>query len=372
MSKSVYILRNAEFIKNFLKKFKTDRRGIRVDKTVSSIEGQASRFRAHRAKKIFLLSCTLAAAIVCVALWRLTHGEMEIPAREIFELLTDWGDAIASPQSVVVRSVRLPRLLAALGVGASLAVSGVVLQGLLQNPLAEPYTLGIASGAGFGAALVFTMNVFAVIPAAFAGALLSLCAVWLLARGAGGGRVHIVLSGVIVSSFLSAGITFLKAVSGERLNAIVMWLMGGFSGASSVAVATVWLSAVISLVVSWVYGRQLDAVSLGEDAGRMLGIDEGRLRAVLLIVVSLSAAACVSFFGIIGFVGLVVPHLLRMAIGSSHRPLIATSFLAGALLMTLADGVAQICGELPVGVITALLGAPCFCWIMVKRKASVS
>lgn len=273
-----------------------------------------------------------------------------------------------------MRSVRLPRLLAALGVGAALAVSGIVLQGVLQNPLAEPYTLGIASGAGFGGALVLSApfahaaGALAVMPAAFAGALGALGAVWLLAKNAGGGRVHIVLAGIIVSSFLSAGVTFLKAVAGDRLSAIVMWLMGGFSGATMTAAAAVWLFALLSLFIAWLYGRQLDAIALGEDVGSMLGVDERRLRAVLLCAVSLAAAASVSHFGIIGFVGLVVPHLLRMLIGSLHRPLLCCSFLAGALLMAVADGLAQACYELPVGVITALLGAPCFCWIMVRRR----
>jgi iron complex transport system permease protein len=304
---------------------------------------------------------------VLIALWRLTHGEMRIPASEVFRLLLSGSEEI-SPQSIVVRSVRLPRLLSALGTGASLAVSGVVLQGVLQNPLAEPYTLGIASGAAFGGALVFSLSVFAVVAAAFAGALFSLCAVYILAKHAGGGRLQIVLSGGIVSAFLSAGVTLLKAISGERLNAIVLWLMGGFSGATPHTAALVWFFAVVSLAISWAYGRQIDAMSLGEDAGSLLGVDEKKLRNALLCVVSLASAASVSFFGIIGFVGLVVPHLLRLAIGAPHRPLLFCSFLSGAVLMASADGAAQMCSELPVSVVTAIIGVPCFCWIMIRRR----
>lgn len=307
-------------------------------------------------------------ALVFVVLWRLTYGEMNIPAREVFALLLAGEGGGDLSRLIVVRDVRLPRLLSSLGVGASLAVSGVVLQGILQNPLAEPYTLGIASGAAFGAALVFSFGAFAVVPAAFLGAVLSLAAVHLLARYAGGGRVQIVLAGVIVSSFLSACVTFLKAISGERLNAIVLWLMGGFAGAPPAAPLVVWAFAAAAFALSWLYGRQLDAISLGGNAGSLLGVDERRLGGVLLCAVSLSAAASVSYFGIIGFVGLVVPHLLRMLIGSLHRPLLFCSFLGGAVLMAAADGAAQMCGELPVGVITALLGAPCFCWIMVRQR----
>ena len=340
----------------------------------SRLEMETIAFKRRRNGKILALSLALLVALLIVAVWRLTYGEMPIPASQVLDLLFS-GAGDSSAEGIVVRSVRLPRLLAALGVGAALAVAGIALQAILQNPLAEPYTLGIASGAGFGGSLAFfasATGILAVVPAAFAGALAALGAVWLLARSAGGGRVQIVLAGIIVSSFLSAGVTFLKAVSGDRLSAIVMWLMGGFSGATLTAAATVWLFALLSFAVSWLYGRQLDAIALGEHTGSMLGVDERRLRIVLLCTVSLAAAAAVSFFGIIGFVGLVVPHLMRMLIGSLHRPLLCCSFLAGALLMASADGLAQICFELPVGVITALIGAPCFCWIMVRRKMTGS
>ncbi len=325
-------------------------------------------FVRERSKKIAVLASVLLALLLLVAFWRLVRGDVKTSVSEVFRLL--FGDASGVPEyrAIVVRSVRLPRLLSALGAGASLAVSGVVLQGVLRNPLAEPYTLGIASGAAFGGALVFSMNALAVVPMAFAGALLALGMVSLLAKHAGGGRVHIVLAGIVVSAFLSAGVTFLKAMADERLGAIVMWLMGGFSGATPIASVTVLLFAIVAFAVSWLFGRQLDALALGEDAGNMLGVDERRLQIVLLCVVSLASAASVSFFGIIGFVGLVVPHLLRMLIGPLHRPLLLCSFLAGALLMAFADGFAQICNELPVGVITALLGVPFFCWIMIRRK----
>lgn len=330
------------------------------------LENRVLDFKKRRARRILAIFFLLLACIVAASLWRLVHGEMEIPVSRVFALLG--GSHSGTPEAVVVRNVRTPRLFSALGVGAVLAVSGVVFQGMLQNPLAEPYTLGVASGAAFGAALAFSTSAAAVVPAAFAGALVSLYAVYTLAKYAGGGRVHIVLAGIIISSFLSAGVTFLKAVSGERLNAIVMWLMGGFSGASLLSSATVCFFALLSLCVSWAYGRQLDAISLGEHSGAALGVDERKVRILLLGVVSLASASAVSFFGIIGFVGLVVPHLLRMLIGSRHRPLLACSFLSGALLMVCADGLAQMLAELPVGVVTALLGVPCFCWIMIRRK----
>jgi iron complex transport system permease protein len=131
----------------------------------------------------------------------------------------------------------------------------------------------------------------------------------------------------------------------------------------------VWISGLIALVIAWICGRRLDAISLGDDAGIILGVDERKLRPALLVAVSLPCAVAVSFFGIIGFVGLVVPHMVRMLVGALHRPLLLFSFLGGAVLMTCADGVAQAWRELPVGVITALAGAPFFCWLMARRSA---
>ena len=213
-----------------------------------------------------------------------------------------------------------------------------MLQGLLANPLAEPYTLGIASGAAFGGALGFFFGSFAVTPAAFAGALFAL---WLV--------------GVI-------------AIADDKLGAIVLWLMGSLSGASPTSALMAWASAAFVFVPAFVYGRQLDAVSLGEGRGELLGVDERKLRRTLLFFASIATALAVSCFGIIGFVGLVVPHLLRTLIGPASRPLLVFSFLGGALLLSAADGLAQRMGELPVGVITALIGGPFFCWILAGRR----
>ena len=312
-----------------------------------------------------LLFCVLAA----VAFWRLTQGDWPIPASRVLSLLSPLlGEAErASPEAIVVRAVRLPRLLSAFGAGALLSVSGVVLQGLLLNPLAEPYTLGIAAGAAFGGALGFVVGGFLTTPSAFVGALVALWAVQVIAAKSGGSRAHLVLAGIIVNAFLSAGVTFLKAISDERLSAIVLWLMGSFAGASPKNALAAWGAAVLITVPSWFLGRQLDAMSLGEDRGCLLGVDERRMRSFLLCLVSLGVGATVGSFGIIGFVGLVVPHLLRILIGPSHRPLLFFAFWSGGCLTALADGAAQNLGELPVGVITALIGGPFFCWLLLRR-----
>lgn len=321
-------------------------------------------------KRFALLSSVLIALWLAVALWRITQGEWSIPLSRVFELLSPLlPESLAkSPEALVVRSVRLPRFFAAAGSGGLLAASGVVLQGLLANPLAEPYTLGIASGAAFGGALGFFLGTAAVTPLAFAGALGALALAASIARRSGGGSAYLVLAGIITNAVLSAGVTFLKSIADDRLGAIVLWLMGSFSGASPRAAVLVWIGAAFAVIPAWLWGRRLDAVSLGEGQGELLGIDVRHLRIVLLCASSLGVALTVSHFGIIGFVGLVAPHMMRSMIGPAHRPLLIFSFLTGGLLLALADGAAQWMGELPVGAVTALLGGPFFCHILVRRR----
>ncbi len=265
----------------------------------------------------------------------------------------------------MIRSVRLPRLLCSMGTGGILSVSGVILQGLLANPLAEPYTLGIASGAAFGAAVGILGGTFMVMPCAFGGALVSLLLTGAIAHR--GGRERIILAGVISNAVLSAGVTFLKAVSGDKLGAVVLWLMGSFSGAGRNDVWGVTFGAVAVILPAYVLGNALDAMSLGEDRGSVLGVNEKFVRTVLLLSASMGTALCVSSFGVIGFVGLLVPHISRGIVGASHRRSAVNAFVLGGGLMCLADGAAQMLGEIPVGVITALVGGPFFCWVLTER-----
>ncbi len=304
------------------------------------------------------------------ALWRLLAGEMPVPFGAVLGILS--GDVSgASPQEIaVVRLVRLPRLFAAFGAGASLAVSGVVLQGLLGNPLAEPYTLGVAAGAALGASVGIHLGGVWLPGAAFAGALGALALSISLSRRSGGGSpAHMVLAGIVVSSFLSAAVTLLKSLADEKLSSIVFWLMGGFSGATPEGALCVCVSSAVLLAAALWWARDLDAMSLGERRGTYLGVDERNVRGCLLALASLATALAVSFHGIIGFVGLIGPHLLRMLLGPSHRKLLAASFLGGALLLSVADGTARAMNELPVGVITSFIGGPVFCWILVRERA---
>ena len=338
---------------------------------MSSAEALSEHRRMLRRRRV-RFAALLCAALFLTAVWRLGAGEWNIPASRVAALLNPFLDESlrALPEALVVRNIRLPRFLAAVGCGGLLAVAGAVLQGLLTNALAEPYTLGIAAGAAFGGALGFFIDSYAIVPMAFVGAMSSLWLVSLIALRGGGGASGIVLAGVIMNAILSAGVTFLKAIADDRLGAIVLWLMGSLSGASPAAAAVVWGASLVLLVPAFVCARRIDACSLSEGQGELLGIEEKKLRWLMLTASSLATAAVVSFFGIIGFVGLVIPHLIRSFIGPSTRPLIVFCFLAGGLLLALADGAAQAMGELPVGVITALIGGPFFCWILISRNRS--
>ena len=271
-----------------------------------------------------------------------------------------------TPEAIVIRSVRLPRLLCSLGTGGLLGVAGVVLQGLLANPLAEPYTLGIASGAAFGAALGIMSGAFMTMPGAFIGAVGALVLTGIISRH--GGNSKIILAGVISNAVLSAGVTFLKAIAGDRLSAVVLWLMGSFSGAGVPDVWAVYAGVMMVIVPAYVFAPVLDAMSLGRDRAKVLGVNEDAVRWGLLVTCSLGVALCVSSFGVIGFVGLVVPHMARGLVGAGHRRAVLYAFLIGAVLLGLADGIAQRLGELPVGVLTALCGGPFFCWVMTRGR----
>ncbi|MBQ9419253.1 MAG: iron ABC transporter permease [Synergistaceae bacterium] len=308
-------------------------------------------------KKSLLIILILISAI------RITFGEWRIPLSEVIRfLLCDDG----SPASIIVRSVRVPRLLCSIGTGGLLSVAGVVFQGLLANPLAEPYTLGIASGAAFGASLGIVAGSFMVMPMSFAGALSALLLTGLIARA---GPEKIILAGVISNSILSAGVTFVKSIAGDKIGAVVMWLMGSMSGAGSRDVAAVYVGVLSAMIPALAFAPALDAMSLGQDRAAILGVNERLVRMILLISSSLGVALAVSSFGVIGFVGLSVPHISRKLTGASHRKLIFQAFLMGACVLSIADGLAQFMGEVPVGVLTAMTGGPFFCWILSKRDS---
>jgi iron complex transport system permease protein len=258
-------------------------------------------------------------------------------------------------------------------VGAGLACAGAVFQAVLRNPLADPYIIGTAAGASLGAvvALLLPMGAIgwlgigAVQAFAFAGGLAAVLVVYAVARGrAGTPVVTLLLAGYAVSSLLAAGVAFLLFSSGDRLAAVVSWLLGSLAGASWPRLAVAGPLLVVSFGLLLLRWRSLNAFLLGEVPAAHLGIDVEREKRILTGLAALATSAGVAISGTIGFVGLVVPHLLRLALGPDHRLLLPASMLYGAALLVLADLGARLAGGIPVGIVTALIGAPFFLWLL--------
>ena len=280
--------------------------------------------------------------------------------------------------ATVVADVRLPRILAAVLVGGMLGVSGAVFQAILLNPLADSYTLGISTGAAFGASLVIVLQIFGLmlpvgvsVPVfAFAGGVATLAVVLYLASGDRSlSSTSLILAGVIVSAILSAAIGFLKFLADEQVGIIIFWLMGSLAGATWPNIGLLAPVALFGTLVLLFHSRDLNIMATGDRAATSLGVQTVRLRTLLLATGTLLTSLAVSVSGIIGFVGLIVPHLLRHLVGPDNRLLIPLSFLTGGLLLLIADTItrAALPAEVPIGVLTALLGGPFFC-ILFKRR----
>jgi len=279
---------------------------------------------------------------------------------------------------VVVFDVRLPRILSAAIVGGGLAISGVVFQGILLNPLADPYTLGVSAGAAFGASLALLLNIgmlgnYSIPLFAFVGATGTLLFVIYLSSSSGGiSSNNLILSGIIVAAILSAGISFLKYLADEQVAVIIFWLMGSFGSKTWTDVSLTLFLVGIGFCVFIFYARDLNLMSLGNRTASSLGVDTRKVTIILLVTASLVAAICVSVSGIIGFVGLLVPHMMRLLTGPDNRRLVPVSLLAGAILLLVADTVtrAVLPSEIPIGVLTALIGGPFFCYIFRKQQTA--
>jgi iron complex transport system permease protein len=276
----------------------------------------------------------------------------------------------------IVWDLRLPRVLEAMVVGLGLAVAGATFQGLLRNPLADPYVLGTASGAALGAAIAVLIPVRIVVlefgllqGLAFVGALGSVTAVYRLARvGGGAPMTSLLLTGYALGSLLAAGLAMSMYLSGTALRQIFAYLLGSFESASWGRLAGVAPIVLVASVLVLGRARTLNGLLLGEDAAAHLGVDVRRERAILLAFASLITAACVAVSGLIGFVGLVVPHVVRLVVGPSARLVLPLSALFGAALLAFADVLARSVGEIPVGVVTAAIGAPFFLFLLRRTQ----
>ncbi len=297
----------------------------------------------------------------------------------------DFGDvleALLRPRDQGYRSIvlglRLPRVLLAVLVGGGLAMAGVVFQALLRNPLAEPYILGISGGAATGVVLALALGfagggAWALPLAAFAGALLAIAIVFRVASAADGSMdVRVVLlAGVVVGAFFFACISLLLSLSdAPTVRSAILWMMGSLYGADWRSVALAAAYTLPAAVILLTLGRALNLMAIGEETAGYLGTDVERVKRIAFGVACLVTAAGVSVAGVIGFVGLVVPHALRLTVGSDHRALLPLSFVAGGAFLAAADLVARLAlapGELPIGVVTALVGVPLFL-VLLRRS----
>jgi iron complex transport system permease protein len=274
----------------------------------------------------------------------------------------------------ILLDLRLPRVLSAMLVGAGLAVAGCTFQGLLRNPLADPYVLGTASGAALGAAIAVLIPVRILILEigllnllAFAGALAAVFVVYRIGRS--GGLTGLLLTGYAIGSLLAAGLAMTMYLSGSNLRQIFSFLLGGFDGASWIRFAIALPIVVLGSIAIVLRARSLNGLLLGDEAAAHLGIDVRHERAILLGLASLVTAAGVAISGLIGFVGLLVPHVVRMVVGPDARRVLPLSAVAGACLLAGADLVARMLGDIPVGVVTALVGAPLFIVLLRRTRA---
>ena len=332
-------------------------------------------------KKVLTISILLSLLLILVILTSITMGSVKVPPfrsiRILLESILGLKGGGSDTERTIILSLRLPRAILAGFVGAGLSISGATFQALLRNPLADPYILGVSSGAAVGAiiALLLGLSTFSLgLPlASFLGALLTILGVFYFGRQEG--KIHpntLLLAGVIIGSFLSALIMFFISVSQkEELHTIIFWLMGDFSFANPRAILIIFPYILLGVFLLYRRSRQLNIILSGEEHAIQLGVDVEKLKLVSYISASLITAASVSVCGLIGFVGLIIPHSVRLIFGPDHRLLIPSAALVGASFLIASDTFARTIlspTELPVGVITAAFGGPFFIYLLRTRK----
>lgn len=323
---------------------------------------------------------SLAAALALAVVAGVAFGAVTVPPAEVLAAI---GRGLRGQSGglsdVLIVQVRLPRVVLAALVGASLAGAGVLYQALFRNPLADPYILGVSSGAGLGAMIALTLTAsiatvrFGLVPlGAFAGALLTMMLVVRLASLRGRlEATSLLLAGVALSYTLASITSFVMVFAREQMAAIVYWMMGGLGAASWPFVAMVAPMFLLGILAPLFSTRELNLMLLGDERAGHLGLSVERFKLLMLASASLLTAAAVAVAGLIGFVGLMTPHIVRLLLGSDHRRLLPASLLTGAVVLVLADVVARVVlrpVEIPVGIVTALLGGPFFLWLLVGER----
>ncbi|OOE65227.1 FecCD family ABC transporter permease [Salinivibrio sp. IB282] len=327
----------------------------------------------------------LISVLFVVAVMSIAVGQWQLGWLVSLQSLSPWQSDVAPHILTIVQQVRLPRTLLCLFVGALLAVSGALMQGLFRNPLADPGIIGVSGGASLGGALGLlllswgSLNVgftLSVPLFAFLGALVATLFVYRIGTTSMGTSVTVMLlAGIAISALSGAALGLINYVAdNQTLRDIALWSMGSLTGASWGLIALTGVAAVTLTLFAYRCAPHINALLLGENEAAYLGINVHRLKRLLIIVTAAGMGVSVSAAGLIGFIGLVVPHIGRLLAGPDHRTLIPLSAILGALLLTLADIIARIIvapAELPVGIITALMGAPFFLWLLIQQRQAV-
>ena len=307
-----------------------------------------------------------------------TIGPVDIPGITVLKILFHLPGSWSDTDETIVMDVRLPRILLGALVGSALAVAGCAMQGLFRNPMASPYILGVSSGAAFGASLGIILRAsygvagISIQLMAFVFALVAISLAYLTARV--NRRVPmetLLLAGIAVMTFFSAQVSLMKYLAGDELRTIVFWLMGGLWTSSWDKVFTVFPLIILGIAVILFHSRELNLMLMGEEHALDLGVDVEKVKKKVLVFSSLITAAAVSVSGIIGFVGLIIPHIMRLIVGPDHRILLPSSCLVGAIFLIWTDTLARSMiepTELPVGIITASFGAPFFLFLLRRKK----
>jgi len=335
-------------------------------------------------KDKYKLIYTYTAAVIIVlilALISLLIGSSQIAVKDIFAFLSSNGEISASSR-LILEEIRLPRIILSFIVGAGLAAAGTVFQGVIRNPMVDPYIIGISAGAGTGVMFALLLGLEVVffslnaVPAfAFLGALLTVFLVYQLAKV--GGKLPVLtflLAGVAVSFILNSVMSFLMVIRTENLQQIVYWLMGSLAGTTWSDIKMILPYFIVGLLVIIYYLKDLNIILLGEESAVHLGVNVERVKIVLLAAASLITASVVSVSGSIGFIGLVVPHIARMIIGPDHRKLLPLAVILGGAFLLITDSIARTVMaplELPVGIITALAGGPYFIYLLRTKTKDI-
>ncbi len=347
-------------------------------------EEETVNYHKNTMKKItFIVACLVAAIIV--AGYAMTVGDYQVGFWETFQIVLDHlMDKITEDTETadyIIWEWRLPRICTGLLAGAGLGAAGAVMQSILRNPLADPYTTGISSGASFGATLAIGLGItvasgaYAIVAGAFIFALVPMAVIIAVSKMKGASPTTMVMAGIAIMYIFNAMTTMIKLwVSPDKLSEIFAWSVGTIDGASWNQVYTLFVLVLVGYLILQLMSRKLNVLSTGDESSRSIGVDANKLRIICLLIVSLLAAGVVSFTGLIGFIGLVSPHIARLIIGSDNRFLIPASAAFGAALLIAADVVGRTVMAptvIQVGVITAFIGGPMFLYLILRQKKAV-